>query len=101
MAYGGETIKTDGTVTLQCTQGQFKFHVVNRDVRPILGLQDSVALGLIQLGPDVHTLQERLEYQVLFDTSGIGKLPVVYHMRLDDAVAPNMCSTQDPHCHER
>ena len=96
VAYGGETIKTDGTVTLQCTQGQFKFHVVNRDVKPILGLQDSVALGLIQLGPDVHTLQqeatERLEYQDLFDTTCIGKLPVVYHMRLDDTVAPTICA---------
>lgn len=95
VAYGGETIKTDGTVTLQCAQGQIKFHVVNRDVKPILGLQDSVALGLIQLGPDVHTLLQEapeLQYQDWFDTTGIGKLPVVYHMRLDDTVAPTICA---------
>ena len=58
VAYGGETIKTDGTVTLHCTQGQFKFHVVNRDVKPILGLQDSIAIGFIHLRPDVHMLQQ-------------------------------------------
>jgi len=98
VAYGGESIKTDGTVTLHCTQGQFKFHVVNRDVKPILGLQDSMAIGLIRLGPDVHMLQpeapEILEFKDLFDTNIIGKLPVIYHMRIDDTVAPTICAAR-------
>lgn len=56
VAYGGETIDTEGTTVLQCVRGEFKFHVVDRDVKPLLGLQDSIAMGLIQLGPDVHML---------------------------------------------
>ena len=32
------------------------------------------------------------EYKDLFDTSTIGKLPVVYHMRLDDTVHPTVCA---------
>lgn len=32
------------------------------------------------------------EYKDLFDTNVIGKLPVIYLMRLDDIVAPTMCT---------
>ncbi len=32
------------------------------------------------------------EFSDLFDTTVLGKLPVVYHMRLDESVAPNVCA---------
>ncbi len=96
IAYGGQTINTEGTTILDCEQGQLKFHVVDRSVRPLLGLQDTIAMGLIQLGPHVHAMAnqepEVQEFSDLFDTTALGKLPVVYHMRLDESVAPNVCA---------
>ncbi len=96
IAYGGQTINTEGTTILDCEQGQLKFHVVDRSVRPLLGLQDTIAMGLIQLGPHVHAVAnqepEVQEFSDLFDTTALGKLPVVYHMRLDESVAPNVCA---------
>lgn len=65
----------------------------NRDVKPLLGLQDSIAMGL---GPDVHILRseapEVCEYRDLFDCEVIGSLPVVYHMRLDNTVSRVICA---------
>jgi len=96
VAYGRETVDTEGTTGLQCTRGDLKFHVVDRDVKPLLGLRDSIAMGLIQLGPDVHMLHheapEVREYSDLFDCDVIGSLPVVYHMRLDNTVTPVVCA---------
>lgn len=54
---GGDAIDTEGMTVLQCILGQFKFHVVDQDVKPLLSLQVSIAMGLIQLGPGVHMLQ--------------------------------------------
>ncbi len=94
VAYRGETIDTEGTTVLQCVRGEFTFHVVDRDVKPLLSLQDSIVMGLIQLGPDVHMLHheapEVREYRDLFDCDVIGSLPVVYHMRLDKT--PVVCA---------
>lgn len=68
----------------------------NRVVKPLLGFQDSIAMGLIQLGPDVHILRpeatEVCEYRDLFDCEVIGSLPVVYHMRLDNTVSRVICA---------
>lgn len=94
VAYGGETIDTEGTTVLQCVHGEFKFHVVDCDVKPLPGLQDSIAMGLIQLGPDVHMLHHEVpevrEYRDLFDCDVIGSLPLVYHMRLDNTLTPEV-----------
>ncbi len=96
VAYGGEMIDTEGTTVLQGVRGEFTFHVVDRDVKPLLGLQDSIVMGLIQLGPDVHMLHheapEVREHRDLFDCDVIGSLPVVYHMRLDNTVTPVVCA---------
>lgn len=48
-------------------------------------------------GPDVHAFSQQeapkiLEYKDLFDNNTIGRLPVVYHMCLDDAVLPAVCT---------
>ncbi|KAL1258948.1 hypothetical protein QQF64_009525 [Cirrhinus molitorella] len=51
-------------------------------------------MGLIQLGPHVHTVQnqepEVREFSDLFDTTVLSKLPVVYHMRVDESVVPTV-----------
>jgi len=63
---------------------------VENNVKPLLGLRDSVKLGFVHLGQNVHDLQqgapELTEFKDLFDCSTVGKLPVVYHMRLDPSV---------------
>ncbi len=96
VAYGRETIDTEGTPVLQCVRGEFTFHVVDRDVKPLISLQDSNAMGLIQLGPDVHMLHheapEEREYRDLFDWDVIGSLPVVYQMRPDNTVTSVVCA---------
>ncbi len=66
IAYGGQTINTEGTTILDCEQGQLKFHVVDRSVRPLLGLQDTIAMGLIQLGPHVETKSQRYIYIYIY-----------------------------------
>ncbi|CAL8289793.1 unnamed protein product [Arctogadus glacialis] len=66
-----------------------------RNVKPLLGLRDSVRLGYVIFGPEVYAVVQQdvpglTEYKDLFDTSAIGKLPVVYHMRLDNTVHPTL-----------
>lgn len=84
-----------GVAAVHFTCGTLHFHVVDSDVKPLLGLTDSVKLGFVKLRPNVHALQqgapELTEYKDLFDSSTIGKLPVVYHMHLDDCAPHNMC----------
>ncbi|RXN39425.1 dynein heavy chain axonemal [Labeo rohita] len=96
VAYGGQIIQTLGVTNVNFTCGTLQFHVVDSDVKPLLGLRDSVKLGFVQLGPNVHALQqgapELTEYKDLFDCSTIGKLPVAYHMRLDPSVHPTICA---------
>lgn len=58
VAYGGHTIKTLGVTNVNFSCGALQFHLVDSDVKPILGLQDSVKLGFVQLGPNVHALQQ-------------------------------------------
>ncbi len=58
IAYSGQTINAECTTLLVCEKGQLRFHVVDHNVRPLLVSQDSIAMGLIQFGPRVHTVQE-------------------------------------------
>lgn len=97
VAYGGHIIQTLGVADMNFSCGLLQFQVVDRNVRPLLGLRDSVRLGYVTFGPEVHAVvqqeaPELTEYKDLFDTSTIGKLPVVYHMRLDDTVHPTICA---------
>ncbi len=83
VAYGGQIIRTICVTDVNFTCGTLQFHVVDSDVKPLLGLRDSVKLGFVHLCPNMHALQqgapELTEYKALFDCSTIGKLPVVYH----------------------
>ena len=65
-------------------------------MKPLLGLPDSIALGCIQLGPDVQMLQKQApefqEYSDLFNIEDIGKLQVVCHIKLDEFVIATVCA---------
>lgn len=63
---GGQTINTEGTTMFDCE------HVVDCNVR--LGLHNSIAVGLIHLGPDRVQNQETevWEFSDLFDTTVLG-----------------------------
>lgn len=83
---------------MEFTCGQLQFQVVERNIKLLLGLRDSVKLGYLTLGPDVFALSQQeapelLEYRDLFDNNTtIGKFHIVYHMHLDDTLLPTECA---------
>jgi transposase InsO family protein len=98
VAYGGEVIPTVGIASLECQyKGKvhsLEFHVVDRVLKPLIGLKDSLKLGLISLDNEVHEVSTMPsppavieEYADLFDNK-LGKLPVTYKMKLDPSVTP-------------
>lgn len=101
IAYGGERFSTLGTVDLLSKIGEISeiitFQVIDRQAMPILGLNDSLRLGLIELDSKVHEVgtdeedafrEEILhEYADLFDDQ-LGTLPARYIMRIDPNVPP-------------
>ena len=95
IAYGGQQIETVGT-TLRTNKGDLMFHVVDCDVKTILGLTDTMKLNLIQLDAEVHSIVNPVidDYSDLFDNTVLGKLPMDYHMRLDPTVPPVVCSAR-------
>ena len=96
IAYGGQQIETVGTTTLRTNKGDIMFHVVDRNVKTILGLTDTMKLNLIQLDAEVHSIVNPVidDYSDLFDNTVLGKLPMDYHMRLDPTVPPVVCSAR-------
>jgi hypothetical protein len=96
VAYGGDTFSTLGVAEFTCWYAGVKhcisFHIVNKPVTALLGLQDTLRLNLVQLSEDVHAIKtdqapEIVAYPDLFDDK-LGTLPVVYHMKLNPAVSP-------------
>ena len=96
VAYGGDSFSTIGTTALKCQHNgittDLVFHVVDRPVQSLIGLQDSLKLKLITLSPDIHEVKtsdipELQLYQDLFDGS-LGKLPVKYKMTLTKNATP-------------
>ncbi len=101
LAYGGATVHTMGTASIHgdiCLSEKtcLVFHIVDRNVPTILGLQDALKYKLIQLHPAVFEVNEdesafsrsvKQEFKSLFDDK-LGKLPIKYKMTLDPAVQP-------------
>ena len=58
----------------------------------LIGLNDSLKLGLVELAQEVyHLTSEPIEfeqYEELFDDSTIGKLPVTYKIKVDEEITP-------------
>ena len=92
IAYGGDTLSKLGTANFECNlksrHRNLQFHVVDRQVTPLLGLADSLSLNLIQLH-SVDAFRAALldEYKDLFE-GDLGNLPVIYEMRLDPDATP-------------
>lgn len=91
VAYGGDTINTRGEVLLPCrkngTVHMLSFFIIEQPVSALLGLQDSLKLGLMTLH-DVHSVSApepvlptniKTEYSDLF-SGELGTLPVEYKM---------------------
>lgn len=101
VAYGGNMISTLGSVVLQCQlagqQYKLQFHIVERNVQPLLGLLASLHMKLVTLSKDVHQLSVNTdinlphtiftEYADLFKDE-LGKLPMTYSMKIDPDVQP-------------
>ena len=93
-AYGGAVIKPVGTCALTCRSivgsSTIMFYVVSIAAQPILGLEDCIALGLIQR---VHTLQIQFMSKETIKTEfsdvfkGLGNLGD-YHTTLKDDITP-------------
>ena len=99
IAYGGDTLSTLGTANFECNlksrRQNLEFHVVDRQITPLLGLADSLSLNLIQVHSEVHEVDTvdafraalLDEYKDLFE-GDLGNLPVIYKMRLDPDATP-------------
>ena len=93
-AYGGTMIKPLGTCTLQCTSKQnihdVKFHIVNTDTQPILGIEDCEKLGLVKRVNtiDVEELSKEAvqtkHKQVFHGLGSVGK----YHITIREGCKP-------------
>ena len=105
VAYGGDTLTTLGSVKLEVhlppMSRNLEFHVIDKPVTPLLRLTDSLSLNLIQLHSEVNEVDTTDafraaildEYEELFQ-GDLGKIPVVYKMRLDANVIPVIRSSR-------
>ena len=96
IAYGGDSFYTKGTVSLRCQHGdsiyELTFHIVDKPVKSLLGLPDSMRLKLMHFSSDIHELSTILapeleQYSDLFDNK-LGKLPVRYKISMDQKILP-------------
>ena len=98
-AYDGrDKFSTLGTAKLICNHHNEKhsivFHIVpqNRPGMTLLGLNDCLKLGLVQLSKEVYHVttepKEFEKYKSIFDDEEVGKLPVKYRMNVDKDVPP-------------
>ena len=100
ITYSGEKFSTTGHTIIKCKiadkTAQLKFQVVDLNVADIIGLRDAVKLKLISLHGDVNEIRinpEEYATQVFNENSDLfgsdlGRLPVVYKMKLKEDVIP-------------
>ena len=83
-----------GTTTVKTNYGDIRFHIINKDVKTILGLIDILRLDLIKFVSEIHLVNNApeilSEYSDLFELS-FGELPMVYHMKFAESVTPVIC----------
>jgi len=93
-AYGGKCLDVKGTVNLECRFGEKssmpEFHIVDTISVPILGLQTSIDLGLIQLAYTLESACNRdqvlAEYGDVF--KGVGLFPGKCTIHVDPKAVP-------------
>ena len=98
VSYSSDSIATLGETGFKCCFAgkthDLKFHVIEKAAKPLIGLQDSLGLQLIQI-KEIQEIRSTLtkevildEYKDLFDGE-LGELPVQYKMKLNpDEVRP-------------
>lgn len=59
VAYGRHIIQTLGAADVNFDCGLLCFQVVDRNVKPLLGLRDSVRLSYVTFGPEVHAVVQQ------------------------------------------
>ena len=83
-----------------------EFQVVDKLGKNLLGLPDSLRLGIVHLGPEVYevntSITPELEvYKDLFDHTSIGKLPIMCKLEVDcKCQSCGESSTSHTHSHE-
>ena len=100
VAYGGDTLSTLGAINfdchVKCTKRNLEFHDVDRPVTPLLGLVDSLSMGLVQLRSEVHEVDIVKAFQAaVFDEyngSFKGDLGTQLSCSLQDKARPQLCS---------
>ena len=98
VAYGSDTLSTLGTTNfdchLKCTKRNLEFRVVDRPVTPLLGLAESLCMGLVQLHSEVHEVDIVNKQPFLTNAMVYLKailvlnLPVLNKIRLDRNSTP-------------
>ena len=99
VAYGGHMFLTLGSVNMKCyvnsTVYNLDFQIVDKPAASLLGLKDSLKKDLIKLHEQVHEINSSndfrsevlIKHKDLFDDH-LGKLPVVYAIKVDSSVTP-------------
>ncbi|XP_046558199.1 uncharacterized protein LOC124267324 [Haliotis rubra] len=108
VSYGGSSLKTLGRTQIKCRfkdrEELLTFHVIEQQLKPIVGLRDSVRLKLLSFDEDVYSVCELTMkntqnyepltkaqimkgYPTLFD-GRLGNLPVEYSAELDPDIVP-------------
>ena len=96
IAYGGNSFYTIGTTNLSCVymnkKHELLFNVIDKNVKSIIGLSDSLKLNLVSLGKEVFEIKNNVfdplvEYTEVFEDK-LGKLPVKYKITMDLSVSP-------------
>ena len=90
IAFGGSEILTEGVVTVKVNGLDVEFQVVNKGMKPLLGLRACLQLGLISFSPKVFEIYKQStvidalsQYPDLFDDR-VGELPVTNTMTIDN-----------------
>ena len=95
LGFGGAQTVTVGSVVIPHPQAKLRFEVVDNDARCLLGLSDSIRLGLVTLSQEVFEVEQKPQapaklledYPKLFDGK-LGTLPCNYKITIDPEVAP-------------
>ncbi|XP_033745588.1 uncharacterized protein K02A2.6-like [Pecten maximus] len=92
-SYSGHVIKPEGKATLKCKYKEhvknLTFHVVNRDVKPILGAQSCKEMELVQRVNNLSKSVLPADLEQFVDVfEGLGCLPGIHKIQVNHTVQP-------------
>ena len=95
--YGKKPLENLGFITLRCQVGKkigfYKFHVVDVECRPLLGVKASEELGLVLRGKGVHALTSPITKESLIEEysellTGLGCFSEPYDAQIEPGAKP-------------